>query len=145
MRRFRRERLQRRRRFLERPAAQENAGHRFVIHAVIPAPWIHVVDADVRRQAAERGLGFSIEAHVGSVCDNPTDVARLCELAPDLRLTLDYTHFVSQGIAEREIEPLASLARHVQTRGVAPDLLQAPLKRTELDFERMIDVLTAAG
>ena len=43
-------------------------------------------------EAGERGLGFSIEAHVGSVCHDPADVLRLCALAPDLRLTLDYTH-----------------------------------------------------
>jgi sugar phosphate isomerase/epimerase len=96
-------------------------------------------------EAGERGLGFSIEAHVGSVCHDPADVLRLCELAPDLRLTLDYTHFVSQGVPEADIEPLAPLARHVQTRGVAPDRLQASLKDTSLDFERMIDVLSAAG
>lgn len=96
-------------------------------------------------EARQRGLGFSIEPHLGSVCRNPTDVSDLCERAPSLRLTLDYTHFVAEGIAESEIEPLAPLARYVQTRGVAPGMLQAPLKLNTLDFERMIDVLHAAG
>ncbi len=96
-------------------------------------------------EARQRGLGFSVEAHVGSVCHDPADVLALCDLAPELRLTLDYTHFVSQGVAEHEIEPLAPLARHVQTRGVANDRLQAPLKDTSFDFERMVDVLHAAG
>ena len=58
-------------------------------------------------EAADLGLGFSIEAHVGSVCHDPADVLQLCELAPALALTLDYTHFVSQGIAEADIDPLA--------------------------------------
>jgi sugar phosphate isomerase/epimerase len=112
-------------------------------------------EASMRRAAAElqaraeeardAGLGFSIEAHIGSVCHGPADVLQLCELAPTLRLTVDYTHFVSQGIAEAEIEPLAQFARHVQTRGVAFDRLQAPLKDSSLDFERMVDVLQAAG
>ena len=92
-------------------------------------------------EAADLGLGFSIEAHVGSVCHDPADVLQLCELAPALALTLDYTHFVSQGIAEADIEPLARRARHVQTRGVAVDRLQAPLHASSLDFERMVDVL----
>jgi sugar phosphate isomerase/epimerase len=96
-------------------------------------------------EAGNRGLGFSIEAHVGSVCHDPADVLRLCELAPALALTLDYTHFVSQGIAEADIEPLARRARHVQTRGVALDRLQAPLQASTLDFERMVDVLGDAG
>jgi sugar phosphate isomerase/epimerase len=96
-------------------------------------------------EAGERGLGFSVEAHVGSVCHDPADVLSLCALAPSLRLTLDYTHFVSQGVAENDIEPLAPLARHVQTRGVAKGRLQAPLKESTLDMERMVDVLVAAG
>jgi sugar phosphate isomerase/epimerase len=96
-------------------------------------------------EAGERGLGFSIEAHVGSVCHSPTDVLHLCELAPTLKLTVDYTHFVSQGISETDIEPLAPLARHVQTRAVAKDRLQAPLKENSLDFERMVDVLRGTG
>jgi sugar phosphate isomerase/epimerase len=96
-------------------------------------------------EAGERGLEFSIEAHLGSVCDDPADVLHLCEQAPALALTLDYTHFVAQGIGESEIEPLAPFARHVQTRGVAHDRLQAPLKENTLDFERMVDVLCSTG
>jgi hypothetical protein len=97
------------------------------------------------QEAGDLGLGFSIEAHVGSVCHSPADVLRLCELAPSLRLTVDYTHFVSQGFVESDIEPLAAFARHVQTRGVAIDRLQAPLKDNTLDFERMVDVLRGCG
>jgi sugar phosphate isomerase/epimerase len=96
-------------------------------------------------EASRCGLGFSIEAHLGSVCHDPADALRLCELAPSLGLTVDYTHFVSQGVAEAEVEPLAAHARHVQTRGTAPGLLQAPLHESTLDFERMIDVLRGAG
>lgn len=97
------------------------------------------------REAGDRGLGFSIEAHVGSVCHDPADAMHLCELAPALALTVDYTHFISQGIAERDIEPLVPFARHVQTRGVANGRLQAPMKDSSLDFERMVDVLHEGG
>jgi sugar phosphate isomerase/epimerase len=96
-------------------------------------------------EARHLGLGFSIEPHVGSVCHDPGDVLALCALAPSLELTLDYTHFVAQGVPERDIEPLAAYARHVQARGVNADQLQAPLARNTLDFERMIDVLQDAG
>jgi sugar phosphate isomerase/epimerase len=100
---------------------------------------------DRATEAAGRGLGFSVEPHVGSLCTTPADVLGLLAAAPDLRLTLDYTHFVSQGIAEADIEALAPAARYVQARGVAPGELQAPMKRTSMDFERMIDVLAATG
>lgn len=96
-------------------------------------------------EAGDRRLGFSIEPHLGSVCHDPADALRLCERAPALRLTLDYTHFVAEGIAEGDVEPLAPLARYVQARGAANGRLQAPLKDTTLDFERMVDVLQAAG
>jgi sugar phosphate isomerase/epimerase len=95
-------------------------------------------------EARQHGLGFSIEAHLGSVCHDPADALRLCALAPSLALTVDYTHFVSQGVAEADVEPLALHARHVQMRGTANGLLQAPLRHSSLDFERMVDVLRDA-
>ncbi len=58
--------------------------------------------------AREAGVRFSIEPHVGSVCGTPEDVARLVELAPGLELTLDYTHYVSQGFGDADVEPLVA-------------------------------------
>ena len=101
--------------------------------------------ADRAREAAAAGLGFSVEPHLGSVCAHPREALALCELAPGLTLTVDYTHFVAEGVAEGDVDPLAALARHVQTRAVAPGRLQAPMAGNTLDFERMVDVLAAAG
>ena len=65
------------------------------------------------------GVRFSIEPHVGSVCGTPEDVARLVELAPGLELTLDYTHYVSQGFNENSSSRSSAMPATC-TRAVAP-------------------------
>jgi sugar phosphate isomerase/epimerase len=100
-----------------------------------------------RRAAAAReaGVRFSIEPHVGSVCGTPSDVAQLVELAPGLELTLDYTHYVSQGFAEAELEPLLPHARHFHARGGALGRVQCALKDSTIDYGRAVQALMASG
>ena len=68
-----------------------------------------------------------------------------CELAPELELTLDYTHYVCRGFSEAEIDPLVPHARHMHTRGGAEGRLQASMATNSIDHERLVDVLLAAG
>ena len=96
-------------------------------------------------EAREAGVRFSIEPHVGSVCGTPADVARLVELAPALELTLDYTHYVSQGFSDAEIEPLVAHARHFHARGGAPGRVQCALKDSTIDYGRAVEALRASG
>lgn len=95
--------------------------------------------------ARARGIRFSVEPHIGSVCSTPDEVARLCELAPDLELALNYTHFTVQGFSDAEIEPLLAHARHFKARGARPGRMQAPLKENTIDLERVIDVMRASN
>jgi len=92
-------------------------------------------------EAAEHGLRFSVEPHVGSVCRTPTDALRLCELAPTLTYTLDYSHYTCQGFSDEEIEPLLAHAGHVHVRGAVDGRMQAPLAKSTIDYERFIDKL----
>jgi sugar phosphate isomerase/epimerase len=97
-------------------------------------------------RARERGARFSIEAHLGSVVQGPREAERLCrETQGAVELTLDYSHFVYQGYAEEEIEPLVAHARHVHVRGARARRMQAALKDSTIDFERMVDALLGAG
>ena len=96
-------------------------------------------------EARAAGVRFSIEPHVGSVCGTPEDVARLVELAPGLELTLDYTHYVSQGFADADVEPLLAHARHFHARGGAPGRVQCALKDSTIDYGRAVDALREAG
>jgi sugar phosphate isomerase/epimerase len=96
-------------------------------------------------RARAEGLRFSVEPHLGSVVQDPAEAARLCEAAPGVELTIDYSHFVYQGYPESAIEPLAPHARHVHARGARERRMQAGLADSAVDFERMVDVLREAG
>jgi sugar phosphate isomerase/epimerase len=95
--------------------------------------------------AGERGLRFSVEPHLGSVCRSPDDVERLLELVPGLELTLDYSHFVCQGVAPAALEPLLAHSRHFHARGCAPGRLQAARDENTIDWDRVVDAMAAHG
>jgi sugar phosphate isomerase/epimerase len=95
--------------------------------------------------ARARGLRFSVEAHLGSVAQDPCEAARLCAGADGLELTLDYSHFVYQGYSDSEIEGLVPHARHFHARGARQQRMQCALKDSTIDFERMLDAALEAG
>src|SRR5205814_2955462 len=94
-------------------------------------------------RAREAGLRLSVEPHVGSVVATPERARRLVELTPGLELTLDYSHFVRQGIAEEEADTLIPFSRHVHVRGANADRIQASLQDNTIDFERVLGALGA--
>jgi sugar phosphate isomerase/epimerase len=96
-------------------------------------------------EARERSVRLSIEPHLGSVASTPERALDLLERAPGLELTLDYSHFVYQDIPQDEIDPLVPHARHFHARGARPGRMQAPLKESVVDFERMLDLADRAG
>jgi sugar phosphate isomerase/epimerase len=96
-------------------------------------------------QARERDVRLSIEPHLGSVASTPGRALELRERVPGLELTLDYSHFVYQGIPEADVEPLAAHARHYHVRGARKGRMQAPLRESATDFERMLDVAATTG
>jgi sugar phosphate isomerase/epimerase len=96
-------------------------------------------------EARARNLRFSIEPHVGSVCQTPDDVLTLCDLAPGLELTLDPGNFLALGCSEAELDPLLAHTRHLHARSAAPGRLQTRLTENTINYERIIDDLTAIG
>jgi sugar phosphate isomerase/epimerase len=95
--------------------------------------------------ARAQGVRFSIEPHLGSIAQDPGEARRLCEEAAGVELTLDYSHFIYQDYPEDEIEPLVAHARHFHARGARSRRMQAALKDSVVDFERMIDAAQTAG
>jgi sugar phosphate isomerase/epimerase len=93
----------------------------------------------------EIGKRFSVECHIGSVAANPEDVLNLLEMAPALRLTLDYTHFVAQGFSQESIDRLVPHAGHMQIRGGRPGRGQCGMRDNTIDYEAVIDRLQDAG
>lgn len=94
---------------------------------------------------ASEGRRFSVECHIGSVAASPADVKRLVSLAPDLRLTLDYTHFIAPGYTQHEVDGLAPFARHVQVRGGRTGMGQCSMKENTINYESVVDVLAVHG
>jgi sugar phosphate isomerase/epimerase len=60
------------------------------------------------------------------------------ELVPDLFVTLDYTHYVSQGFSELELDALLGRARHLHIRGGAHGRVQTSFADNEIDYARVL-------
>ena len=91
------------------------------------------------------GLRFSVEPHVGSIVPTPELARRLVEQTDGLEITLDYSHFVRQGLAEEDADALIPFTRHVHVRGATPERIQASIKDNTIDFERMLGALEAGA
>lgn len=96
-------------------------------------------------QAQPRGLVFSVEAHVGSIVPSPQTALSLVQSVTDLSLTLDYTHFTRQGVADTAIEVLVPHASHFHFRGARRDRLQASWAENTIDYGRVLDLMATHG
>ncbi|MCL5996755.1 MAG: sugar phosphate isomerase/epimerase [Chloroflexi bacterium] len=96
-------------------------------------------------QASKVGIVFSVEAHVGSLAPTPQKALLLVTSCPGLTLTLDYTHFASQGFPDDDVEPLVKHASHFHARGARRSRLQAPLKENVIDYPRVIRAMKQTG
>lgn len=114
-------------------------------------PW----DVSIRRsaealarrveEAARHNIALSVEGHLGSNVDTPEKLARLIELTPGLKLTLDYTHFTYMGMPDAEVEPLLAHARHFHCRGAAKGRLQTSFQENTVDYGRIIRRMQEIG
>jgi sugar phosphate isomerase/epimerase len=90
------------------------------------------------KYAADEGVTVSIEAHLGSIVPTPEDAKKLLDAVPGLTLTLDYTHFVYQGFSDADCETLLPRASHFHARGGAEKRLQTSLKKSAIDYRRVL-------
>lgn len=93
--------------------------------------------------AGEAGIAYAIEAHVGSLLPEPLSTLRFLEEVPGLTLTLDYGHFIYQGMSSEEVHPLLARASHFHARGGAAGKLQATVKENTIDFSEIVRRLRA--
>jgi sugar phosphate isomerase/epimerase len=71
--------------------------------------------------AAKHGIALHVETDCDSCANAPETAAELCRRVPNLKLTLDYSHFISRGYLQEEIEPLHRYAGHVHVRQASRD------------------------
>lgn len=96
-------------------------------------------------QADERGLVFSVEAHIGSIVPNPKEALRLVRAVPGLTLTLDYTHFTRCGVPDSATEPLIAHASHFHARGARKGRLQTSIQNNTIDYARVLRAMRQSG
>jgi len=95
-------------------------------------------------RAKVAGVKLGAEPHLGSVAPTPEAARELAARAPGLDLTLDYTHFGAQGIAEAEAEALLSLAGHFHARGARPGRIQCRMRDNTIDYSRAARAMRGA-
>lgn len=96
--------------------------------------------------AGARGLGVSVEPHLGSLIPTAADVLELVALTPGLTVTLDPAHLVHDGgsLAD-EVLPLVPVTRHLQARFGGPGAMQTRLEENAIDYPALVSALAAAG
>lgn len=89
-------------------------------------------------QANDAGIIYAIEPHVGSILPDPDKAMAFLRQVPGLSLTLDYGHFIYQGMPNESVHPLIPHASHFHARGGAPGMLQSTVKDNTIDFETIL-------
>ncbi|MCY4413193.1 MAG: TIM barrel protein [Caldilineaceae bacterium] len=95
--------------------------------------------------AAAENVTFLFEPHVESVLESPFDTLTFLQQNPALKIVLDYSHFVAQGYAPADVDPLVPYAGHVHLRQACRDKLQARWDDGVIDFPAVVELLEAAG
>jgi sugar phosphate isomerase/epimerase len=96
-------------------------------------------------RAADCGLVFGVEPHIGSIIQSPSAARRMAEEVPGLTYTLDYTHFARRGIADSKAEPLIQYASHFHVRGARRGRLQCSFQENAIDYRRILRVMKQTG
>lgn len=96
-------------------------------------------------EAKSSGVSIGVEAHIGSIVPTPGEAIELIRNTPDLTLTLDYSHFTSEGISDAEVEPLIQYASHFHIRGACKGLVQASFSDNTIDYSRVLGVMREVG
>lgn len=96
-------------------------------------------------QCQAAGLTYAVEPHVGSITPDPESTLRMLGDIPGLTLTLDYGHFIYQGMSNESVHPLLPHASHFHARGGAKGQLQSTVKDNRIDFSAALKGLREAG
>ncbi|MBI5957139.1 MAG: sugar phosphate isomerase/epimerase [Chloroflexi bacterium] len=97
------------------------------------------------QSAEDTDLRISFEPHMDSVAQKPEQARLLLEAVPGLSITLDYSHFICQGIVRREIEPLMEYVAHVQVRQAKRGVLQTAYDDGTLNIPELLQDLHNTG
>ena len=95
--------------------------------------------------SSNHAASVSIEAHVHSLLESPTDTLAMLDRVPGLKLTLDYAHFTCLGYRQAEIDVLAPHAVHVHLRQAVSGRLQTRVAEGTINMAAQFGTLRDAG
>ena len=95
--------------------------------------------------AREAGVLMVFEPHIESVLENPFETLTFLQQNPDLKIVLDYSHFIAQGFNPSDVDPLVPYAGHVHLRQGSNKKLQVRWEAGEIDFRNVIGLLKKTG
>ena len=124
-----------------------------VLPGVVQDGWTREKALDVAAEELTRmsamsrkeGVTTTFEAHVGSILESPLDTLSFLQANPELKLTLDYGHFVCLGYTQEQVDPLVPYTAHFHLRQAAPNKLQARWDEGTLDFTGIVGKLASAN
>jgi sugar phosphate isomerase/epimerase len=100
---------------------------------------------ELRAISYPAGIDIALEPHVMGLLETPEDTLHVLHFVPEVRLALDYSHFVTLGYTQSQIDPLCAFAAHVHLRQSKPGFLQTRLEYGTLNFPVMLDTLRREG
>lgn len=90
-------------------------------------------------------MPLSIEPRLDSMAETPETALALLDAVPDLGVTLDAAHFITQGMPLNVMTPLLPKVRHVHVRPAAKGHLQTPFDKGTLNLNDWWSALLGAG
>jgi sugar phosphate isomerase/epimerase len=95
--------------------------------------------------ATEASVLLIFEPHVESILESPSETLGFLQQHPDLKIALDYAHFIAQGYGCSDVDPLVPYTGHFHLRQGANKQLQARWEEGEIDFVEVVGNLQEAG
>lgn len=95
--------------------------------------------------ALDYGLFLNFEPDVESFAKTPEVADELCQRIPGLGLTLDYSHFVCQGIDPSRIALLHRHVRHVHIRQAVPSRIATDFDKGIINYPGIFHQLESIG
>lgn len=95
--------------------------------------------------AGAKGIDIYFEPHMGSLVEKPELALMLAERVTGIKVALDYSHFVAQGIEVERVHPLIPYTGTFHIRQAREGTLQTHYHRGVIDFVDIIRRLEAVG
>lgn len=107
------------------------------------------LDAEVERLkklvpiSEQEGVLLAVPTEMGTVTEDPSACAELCQRVPGLSLTLDPSHFIAGQKEARDFDGLYPYVRHVRLRdtGRGPNQFQVRVGQGEVEYGRIVSQL----